>query len=181
MAERTCSIDGCSKKYFGRSYCNMHYSRWRRNGDPLNAGRAIRDATADERFWPFLDIGDCWLWTRGTNGSGYGCLGLDDGSELAHRYAWERLVGPISEGMTIDHLCRVKLCCNPDHMEVTTYAVNLGRAHTRAAQLAARTHCDEGHPFDEANTGYRKPSGRYCRKCYARRSRAYRQRKRVSA
>ena len=74
------------------------------------------------RFWRKVDKsrGSCWLWVASTR-NGYGAfnLGLDGGnrSVLAHRFAWDDLRGPIPEGLVLDHLCGVRRCVNPDHLE----------------------------------------------------------------
>lgn len=92
---------------------------------------------------------------------------------LAHRFAYEDIVGPILEGLTIDHLCRVRHCVNPAHLEPVTHLENVRRGNGGLNQLA-KTHCPKGHPYDEENT-YRlpsRPSGRYCRACRRERNRA---------
>lgn len=107
----------------------------------------------------------CWLWTGATNSRGYGCWGVNGVSQLAHRVAYAVLVGPIPAGLTIDHLCRVKTCVNPDHLEAVTLRENIIRAHVAAGQ----THCINGHEYTPGNT-YMKPrdqgaTSRICRKC----------------
>ena len=73
--------------------------------------------------------GDCWRWTAHLNPTGYGVAALrHNRTALAHRTVHELLVGPIPEGMTIDHLCRVKSCVNPEHMEIVTRGENTRRA-----------------------------------------------------
>lgn len=137
----------------------------------------------NERFWAKVELAgpdECWLWAGLILNTGYGQIAVGsrtDGTfrQLAtHRYAYELLVDKIPPGMTIDHLCLVRNCVNPIHMEVVTRAENTLRAGSlekaRAASLAkrrAQTHCKRGHPFDEANT-YRPPNGnhRVCRICH---------------
>lgn len=99
----------------------------------------------------------CWLWLGGTNGR-YGQMSVEGRDQYVHRLAYELWVGPISEGLTIDHLCATKLCINPKHLEPVPNAVNIQRA------AAALTHCMNGHPYTEANT-YRRPKGRQCKEC----------------
>ena len=83
---------------------------------------------------------------------------------LAHRMIYELLVGPIPDGLEIDHLCRNRGCVNPGHMEPVTHRENLMRGDTVAAANPAKTHCIRGHPYDDENT-YRYGSHRYCRAC----------------
>jgi hypothetical protein len=111
-----------------------------------------------ERFWNKVDAsGPCWLWTGALSG-GYGSFQ----GRLAHREAWELLVGPIPPGMELDHLCRVTHCINPDHLEVVTHRTNMQRA---AFWNRNKTMCKNGHPYDEANTHVRPSGKRRCRAC----------------
>lgn len=118
-----------------------------------------------DRFWPKVDAsGDCWEWTAAKTHDGYGFIGQSrrgSGKVYAHRFAYEQLVGPVPVGMQLDHLCRVRHCVNPDHLEPVT-----NRENARRGSKARRTHCTNGHPFSEANT-YRSPQRgtRTCRQC----------------
>lgn len=68
--------------------------------------------------------GECWLWTGATTPNGYGRLTVDGIGWLAHRLAYEVWVGPIPDGMHLDHLCRVRLCIRPEHLEAVTQTEN---------------------------------------------------------
>lgn len=113
----------------------------------------------------------CWQWMKSQKGGGYGAFSVDGRSWRAHRWAYETLVGPIAEGLTLDHLCRNRLCVNPAHLEPVTSGENTRRG--RAARSRS-THCLRGHPFDEVNTRI-ESNGRYmkrsCRICRAARER----------
>lgn len=171
-----CAIDGCSRKRFRRDLCRTHYRRLQETG---HRGGPIGKTTA-QRFWPKVDkagplppwapfLGPCWLWTAGTSWGGYGKFSLgarEDGGAYAHRVAYELEVGPIPDGLVIDHLCRVRLCVRPDHLEPVTNRVNLLRApRSVSAENHAKTHCVHGHPFDEANTHWSPDGRRVCRAC----------------
>ena len=90
--------------------------------------------------YPEVPSTPCTLWEGAVQSRGYGSLKIGGKSMLAHRRAWEVARGPIPEGMTIDHLCRQKLCVNPDHMEVVTRGENLRRMN--AVVRPPRAHMD---------------------------------------
>lgn len=123
--------------------------------------------------------GDCWEWIGGDNGVGYGRVYLNGTKQYAHRAVWEALVGPIGDGLTIDHLCRNHSCVNPDHLEPVTQAVNNRRGSRRNGQTG-KTHCPYGHAYEGVNvqTAGRRKHWRRCAQCHARRNREYRERKR---
>jgi hypothetical protein len=111
-------------------------------------------------------VGDdgCWAWTGPTDRGGYGMTTLGKQKVMAHRVVYELLVGPIPEGLHLDHLCRRRECLNPAHLEPVTQAENNRRAG------AAKTHCIHGHEYTPENT-YRRPRGvRECRACRAERT-----------
>lgn len=136
-----------------------------------------------DRFWSKVDRqGDdpdaCWLWRGCTQAPGYGRFRVEPATVYAHRYAYEQMVGPIPDGMVLDHLCRVPACVNPLHLEPVTQAENVRRGSKNGMQ--SRTHCANGHPFDAANTIADGRSGRVCRACKNDRSRAHKARKRAA-
>lgn len=121
----------------------------------------------------------CWLWTGAKHDDGYGFIYLGGNPRKraqAHRVAYELLVGPVPDGKYVDHLCRVRHCVNPAHLEPVTSRVNTLRGETRAALNAAQTHCNQGHPFNAENT-YLHNRKRYCRPCMRRRNREWLARK----
>lgn len=122
-----------------------------------------RDA---DRFWSYVDrTSECWLWLGGRTPNGYGKFWLNGGTALAHRVAYKTTKGPIPEGLHIDHLCRVPLCVRPDHLEPVTPQVNTLRGIGPASRNARKTHCPQGHPYSEANTGVQRYAGRVARVC----------------
>lgn len=134
------------------------------------------------RFWAKVTKTEtCWLWTAYKSNGGYGRIKISGRMVPAHRVAYELLVGPIPAGLEIDHLCRVRNCVNPDHLEPVTRAVNTLRGTSPSAQHAVKTHCDNGHPFDAANTYLRPTGGRACRACGRATTHAYKARKAVSS
>jgi len=116
----------------------------------------------DERFWAKVEpTGFCWNWTASKNELGYGRINRSGRTVKAHRYAYEQLVGPIPDGLELDHLCVNPSCVNPDHLEAVTYSDNSRYGDGPAARKARQTECIHGHPLDKL-----KPNGtRRCTIC----------------
>jgi len=110
----------------------------------------------------------CWVWQGGRGGyeNSYGTFFNGERTERAHRWAYRTWVGDIPPGMTLDHLCRVRLCVNPRHLEPVTKRVNTLRSPNAVSAVNARkTHCPQGHPLSGRNL-YRDPANRrVCRAC----------------
>ncbi len=121
-----------------------------------------------------VDASGCWLWLGSTNDQGYGVITLGGRhwrKVRVHRAVYEHFVDAIPEGLTLDHLCRVRNCVNPDHVEPVTRGENVLRGLTTSGENARKTHCINGHEFAPGNT-YRRPGGkRECRICLLARSR----------
>ena len=135
------------------------------------------------RFWAKVDLSDiegCWYWIGSGRGGGYGSFRLRSGSVSPHRYVYEYMFGPIPEGLHIDHLCGVRNCVNPVHLEAVTPRENVLRGDGLSAQYAKRDHCIHGHPFDEENTGYWRGS-RVCRTCKREHTRRHYLRKKAAS
>ena len=123
---KQCSIDGCEKPSRTRSWCAMHYWRWREHGDPLGGGE--RFATPEDAFLARTEpiVGDpgCVVWTGATDSGGYGRLQVNGRMVSAHRWAWERERGPIPDGAVLDHTCWERACCNVEHLRLATRSQN---------------------------------------------------------
>lgn len=133
---------------------------------------------AAERFWAKVELTeDCWVWT-GHLRRGYGTLMRNGEHGYAHRFAYESLVGPIPEGLQIDHLCRNRACVNPSHMEPVTRRENILRGEGSAAKNARKTHCKRGHILSGENLYLYKGAVRICRQCQQGRVREYTERHR---
>ncbi len=164
---RICSVEGCENKAVCRSWCEKHYSRWKRHRD-------ITDPpTREEHFWLDVDKSkDCWRWRNSHSHLGYALVMWFGKTRPAHRIAYELTRGPIPDGLVIDHLCRNRWCLNPDHMEPVTQRENVLRGEGVAARHAAKTHCPQGHEYTEENTYHwpgAKGASRACRACISER------------
>jgi hypothetical protein len=157
-----CTVSDCGRPLCARGFCNSHYARFRRNGIP----GVIRDPSPIVRFWARVNKTEgCWLWTGPVDGAGYGRMGAR--SRAAHRVAYEWLIGPVPDGLELDHLCRVRNCVNVSHLEPVTHRENVLRGDSMPARKAKQTHCIHGHLLSEDNI-YRevtRPNGRKCREC----------------
>ncbi len=122
----------------------------------------------------------CWEWQLSLDKDGYGKIHHAKVATRAHRAAYIAFVGPIPDGLETDHLCRVRHCCNPAHMEVVTHRENTLRGTSPSALCARKTHCPKGHAYDPQNTRLDDRNRRNCRACQRIAARAYRERKRNS-
>lgn len=147
--------------------------------------------TPTEPFYRFINFvkiashSDCWLWQGKTQNSGYGQFSIGSRKTVrklvyAHRFSYEQMVGCIPPGMQIDHLCKERLCVNPDHLEVVTPRVNTHRGNTITAKNAVKTACPSGHPYNDANTIV-SAGKRYCRTCRIKQAEARKNDPRVQA
>ena len=141
--------------------------------EAARGGEVEPSAAWVDRFWQKVDRGgkdECWLW-RGSLHQGYGQFALTRSITRAHRIAYELLVGPIPEGLQLDHLCRNRACVNPAHLEPVTLHENLRRGKgtgpaTEAItkKLQARTACRNNHEYTVENTRW-ESGWRHCRTC----------------
>jgi hypothetical protein len=178
VSNATCSEDGCSRPVVGWGWCSVHYNRWyhaMRKGEAPDIRLSVEERLLAKRV---INSDGCWVWTGcASNGNHsatpYGYMSVDGRETVVHRIAHEVWIGPIPDGLDVDHViargCRSTLCFNPAHLEAVTPRVNVLRGIGPSAINAAKTTCNQGHPFDEANT-YTRPSGkRDCRICNRRR------------
>lgn len=167
MTHRTCERQDCTNGgQIRRGLCAKHYQRLRIHGDPsVRLGPKPR-SDMESLLAAVAEVTDsgCWLVRRRTL-AGYGQVVRSGRPRLAHRMSYELFVGPIPEGLDLDHLCRNRPCCNPEHLEPVTRRENLMRSPIAPAAInAAKTHCPRGHLYDEQNT-YLSQGKRSCRAC----------------
>jgi len=191
-----CEVEGCENPINYMGMCAKHTGRFL-SGRDLHAA-SQHEKTYKERFMEKVDkrggfpaspyawdesMGECWNWTaarrgmKGTCAHEYGAFRMNQKQMYAHRAGYEIFIGPIPEGLSLDHLCRNTLCVNPSHMEPCTLRENQLRRE------GMRTHCKNGHEMSKENTvimsGF--PNRRYCRRCRADASKKYAAKKRALA
>lgn len=179
---KVCEIKGCDKPTVARGWCDGHYTRYKRHGDPTFYKWSL--GYTFERFFdqvnldgPVSSLGTpCWVWLGRKNSKGYGLFKAKDWNSNAHGWIYRELVGPVPEDKELDHFaCDRRECVNPSHMRPVSHRENVLRGKSAAAQHAAQTHCVNGHPFNKQNTDERY-GRRYCRQCARDRQRKYRER-----
>lgn len=136
--------------------------------------------TEEERFWNKVNkTNSCWLWTACCKENGYGQFHLKWRNPIgAHVFSFILSGKKIPDGYELDHLCRVKNCVNPDHLEAVTPKVNTLRSNGITAKNHNKTHCILGHEFDSKNTHIRVRGVnivRSCKKCDRERVRKWRE------
>lgn len=163
----TCVVDGCSKRRHAHSMCRAHLGRLQRWGD---ASLGLVLTPAIERLLRRVVIDPetgCWVWHGALQPNGYGTIGRGGktaGNSLTHQVTYRHFVGPVPDGLDLDHLCRNRACCNPDHLEPVTRSENIRRG-LQGVLRPPRTHCRNGH----ATTANRCPE---CRAAAYQRARA---------
>lgn len=168
-----CSIEGCGRERFCRGWCQAHYARWSRHGDPLGGRQSNlrgRDALSRLLARRTIDDNGCWVISGADKAHRYPRMFVGDRRTVAtHRWSYEHFVGPVPPGLVLDHLCRNTSCANPEHLEPVTPRENTLRGFGPTAVNAAKTHCDRGHPLTNA---YVIPStgSRQCLECMGRRT-----------
>lgn len=117
--------------------------------------------------------GHCWVWTGSATYNGYCVLNANGKRVRGHRVSYEHFIGPISDGLELDHLCRNTRCVNPSHLQPVSH-----RENVRRGEKANRTHCIHGHEYTQENTMRdRKRGTRGCRECHTIRDRKRRLKK----
>jgi DNA-binding transcriptional regulator YiaG len=172
MPDVMCRVCGKPAWVHGHGLCRGDYNRW------------ALHASTEERFWIKVDknnpgpeekpeLGPCWVWIAGKTQGGYGVFHVNGKSARAHRWSYMHFVGPIPEGLDMDHLCRNRACVCPDHLEPVTERENVLRSPIAPPTInAGKLFCDHGHEFTPENTRILQADGsRQCKECSRRSTR----------
>lgn len=121
-----CSVEECVRVQRARGWCILHYTHWSKTGDPRRIDHPTFGMTPEQRLLHYTRKTDgCWLWEGAKIYSGYGSVCWSEfETPFVHRIAYMLWVGPIPPGLEIDHLCSVRNCVRPDHLEVVSRAEN---------------------------------------------------------
>lgn len=162
IPQRTCSVPDCETPRKSGGYCNTHYQRMLR----LGTTELPPPTSLVERFMDKVTVTEgCWLFHPFNKANGYAWIAIGGGKKRGcQRVSYELFIGPIPDGLHIDHLCRVHNCVNPDHLEAVTPRENVLRGISLWASNVRKTLCPQGHPYSGDNLIVRGKS-RYCRIC----------------
>jgi hypothetical protein len=157
---RLCTVEGCGNKHLAQGFCPKHYYHHR-----ISGAFSKVDNEPESRFWAKVDKNGpvhpelktpCWLWTASVSPKGYGYFKWNGKVGRVHRFAYLTFKGQIPDGLEVDHLCEVRHCVNPDHLQLLTHEENLLKSSNIVAINARKTHCPKGHPYDRMNSrGFR--------------------------
>lgn len=142
VPKATCSIPECSRAYYGRGWCRLHYSRWYRTGDVGGLEARPTNVPWQERFWSKVQKGEgCWEWQGRRFPFGYGAFYLEGQWNGAHRASWRVHFGEIPDGLWVLHRCDNPPCVRPDHLFLGTHLDNVrdmcrkGRKRPRGSRM----------------------------------------------
>lgn len=138
------------------------YSQTPEHRAAISAGNIKPIGERFEEKWMPVPWTGCWLWLGYVMPNGYGMIGgggRKGGMRLAHRVSYELHIGAIPKGMQLDHLCRVRCCVNPDHLEPVSQQENISRGSRPSSDV-----CAKGHVYDEPSGKYGR-QGRLCMEC----------------
>jgi HNH endonuclease len=181
-----CKFPECKSKVSAYGFCSGHW--WQhKNGREMTPIKDKRKRGSppriiyDESPCPVAElVGPCHIFRGRKDKDGYGTVFFRGNTYRVHRYTWEMKNGPIPERAVIDHRCRVKACCNADHLRAVTHQTNaIENNDSPPAINAAKTHCINGHLFDESSKRtFARGTVRVCRQCARERKRMRRERMR---
>lgn len=168
METLPCLVEDCDRPLLvkSRQLCRLHYHRWKRTGDYGSAEMQRVQGPDEERWLSFVEPQSpgCWIWTGPLDKSGYGQYDTNINGQRknwrSHRWVYTFLVRELEDRETLDHLCRVHSCVNPDHLDPVAHALNVDRGSVGSGKQR-KTHCKQGHLLPPFTGGGR----RQCLEC----------------
>lgn len=166
-----CLINNCDREIHAKKMCEMHYRRVLRGKDvgsnePQREPRNFNTKSDEERFFDFVDKrGGCWIWNGAQTSAGYSQFQVNKRTVYGHRWSYKHFVGEIKKGLTVDHICRIRSCVNPKHLEAVTNKENILRGIAPSAINSRKTHCVHGHKLSSDNIYNNKNGHRVCKTC----------------
>lgn len=179
MSDQTCSDCGRPSPQLSRGRCNTCYKRWWKT--QTRAGVLVLRPSVEERFTARRSpqANGCIHWTGFVGKRGYGALSVSGTPTPAHRVAYELFIGPIPEGMVLDHVCHNRdlscrggasclhrRCVNVDHLEPVDFLENFRRSPLTPTGKPPRPFCGKGHALDDENTYVNREGHRKCKECH---------------
>jgi len=179
-----CSVDKCDRPQVAKGLCHKHWKYNRKHGTPICPKPNPKFQDEQERFWSYVNKnGDihpilgtrCWVWTGALDNNGYATFRRSVKNDPScpkipvHRFCLELIQGqPVPNDLEVDHLCKIRNCVNPEHLEAVTPNENKRRSNGVGEVNRQKTYCHRGHLYDEINTIYRKTKTsvkRICKEC----------------
>lgn len=155
-------------------------SEMRRSGmESIIISRSPDRLALSHKFWANVSIREpsvCWFWKGATNGLGYGRFWIGRIGCGAHRLAYALTRGKIPNGLTLDHLCRKRLCVNPQHLQPTPNRTNILRGQGITAEAAAKKLCPQSHAYDAIDSN----GARICQRCRAQANARHKARRKLN-
>lgn len=164
---RQCVVDGCfaETRYLRKGMCDKHYRRVLRNGTIVPK---VIFGDNKSRFLSKVAINSesgCWLWTDYLDDDGYGQFKVSGKTLRAHRWIYSEYYNGIDSELVIDHLCRVRRCVNPEHMELVTTQENSARGNGSRRYFQNLGHCTHGHEYVDGSYFILGDGSWRCRDC----------------
>lgn len=130
------------------------------------ADKKLYDEFIKEKIEKNIRINNnCWMWNGAKDKDGYGTFCYNTKKEKVHRISYKLWMGELDPTLTIDHLCNIRSCCNPTHLQQVTIKRNVLRSNGLTAINKRKTHCIHGHPFSPQNTYLYRGTHRQCKTC----------------
>jgi hypothetical protein len=151
---KSCSIENCENKYSGKGFCNKHYQKNKKHGDPLVGKTNSQNKAGSKEYISEnseIDINGCWIWKRYKDKKGYGLLTFKGNPILAHRLSYLTFVGEIPNNLFVLHTCDNPTCVNPKHLFLGNHQDNMKDRNNKNRQAKGEDNGRSKLVQEEAN------------------------------